>query len=198
MRILTSIMLLGVLAGCSTSPFKESTEYQEKVSEHLASGIQYPEGDFEEKYTKSSSSAMWLTSIGRSIYPLGSSQVLVESAASSAAKMVLIQSAPSEFKSIVQKAISNELGFTGSYSKVDTIVTEVKNLTGVMVRPEDISCKIRVEPMEDGSFRNSRECRALARVKVSELKKAYRYTIEKKYKSKVSKSAVNKTIFSNN
>ncbi len=172
------------LVGCSSSPFKEETAQQNKINQHLSQGVKYLEGDFEEKYNSSGRSGMYMTAIGTAIYPVEKSQKVVESAAVTDAKFRLTESAPSNFKREVQQAIGTEYEGVGDYSEISVSVTEVRGLTGIKVRYSDISCKTKVSPTSKGSYKTERECRAIAKVKLSDLKKAYSYTLDEKYRGK--------------
>ena len=191
MKTLSLTILALVLASCSTSPFKETTKEQDMVNKHLSQGVKYLEGDFDSKYSKTGRVGVYVTAVGSSIHPVETNQKMVENAAIADSKFRLTESAPSEFKKEVQQVIGTEVGGVGEFSQVDVSVSEVKNLTGIKVRYEDIQCKTRVEPTSDGGYRTMKECRALARVKASQLKRAYDFTVAKKYgvsKSKISKS----------
>lgn len=191
MKTFNSLLLALLLASCSSSPFKETTREQDMVNEHLSQGVKYLEGEFDAKYSKSGRSGAYVTAVGSSIHPVEVNQKMVENAAIADAKFRLTESAPSEFRKEVQQAIGTEIGGVGEFSQIDVSVSEVKNLTGIKVRYEDIQCKTRVEPTSDGGYRTMKECRALARVKAGELRKAYDFTVAKKYgvsKRKISTS----------
>lgn len=191
MKVLKLSVLTLILVSCSSSPFEETTKEQNMVNEHLSQGVKYLEGDFDAKYLKSGRAGAYVTAVGSSIHPVETNQKMVENAAVADAKFRLTESAPSEFKKEVQRAIGTEAGGVGEFSQIDVSVSEVKNLTGIKVKYEDIQCKTRVEPTSDGGYRTMKECRSLARVRAGELKKAYDFTVAEKYgvsKSKVSSS----------
>ena len=178
--LMYGVIFIG-LVSCSSSPFKETTREQEMVNEHLSQGVKFLEGDFDSKFAKTGRTGSYVTAVGNAIYPVDVNQKLVESSAIANAKFRLTESAPSEFRKEVQQAVGTELGGIGEFSQVDVSVSEVKNLTGIVVAFEDVQCRTRVEPMSDGGYRTMKECRALAKVKASELKKAYDFTIASKY-----------------
>jgi hypothetical protein len=97
------------------------------------------------------------------------------------AKFKLVESAPTEFKSLVQQAIGNSLGYTGEFTKIETSITEVHALRGIEVKEDDIVCKMVVEPTIEGGYSNMRECRSIARVPLTELNKAFNFSMEHKY-----------------
>lgn len=176
-------ILLGVIS-CSSnqfeSPFDESTKSQNDIAEHLSQGEKYVGGNFDSKFTSTGRKGTHVYASGKSFSAIDNDQSIAEKEAIFDAKNNLVQSAPSEFKSIVQRAIGNETG--GSFSQVDTSVTEIRSLTGIEVKNEDIECKVKMSPLPNGEYKTERECRALARVSVGNLKKAYDFTIESKYK----------------
>ena len=187
MREFTFFLILGILASCSSSPFREESKQQDMVNKHLSMGVKYLEGEFDEKYRSSGRDGAYLKAIGSAIYPAGSSQKLVESAAVSNSKFRLVSSAPSEFKKEVYQAISSELGGVGEFSETAVSVTEVRNLTGIKSKFEDVQCRTKVSPTAQGSYKTELECRAVSSIKMSELKRAYDYTVQKKYGVKKSK-----------
>jgi hypothetical protein len=142
---------------------------------------QYIGGDFDSKFSSSSNDGMTLQTIGKAVYPVATNESLVRANAVSAAKFKLIESAPTHFKSLVQQAIGNELGFTGGYNKIDTSITEVHALRGVEVKEQDIDCRVLIEPTVDGGYNNFKECRALAKVPLVELNKAFNFTMDHSY-----------------
>ncbi len=175
------VSMIFALASCSSSPFKETTEKQEMVNQHLSEGVKFLEGDFDEKYSKSGKTGIYIVSVGSAIHPVETNQKMVESAAIADAKFRLTESAPSEFKKVVQQAIGTEIGGAGNFSQLDVSVSEVKNLTGIKVKYEDVQCRTRVEPKSDGGYRTMKECRAVARVKEKDLLAAYDFTASSKY-----------------
>lgn len=190
-----SFLALGVLlVSCSSSPFKEATKKQEMINDHLSQGVRYLEGDFDERYSKTGREGAYIKAVGSAIYPIETNQKLVESAAVSDSKFRLISSAPSEFKREVQQAIGTEIGGTGDFSEISISVTEVKNLKGIKSRFEDVECRTKVSPTSNGEYRTERECRAISRVKASELRRAYDFTVSSKYG--VSKKEVNRKLAS--
>ena len=178
--LMYGVIFIG-LVSCSSSPFKETTREQEMVNEHLSQGVKFLEGDFDSKYSQTGKRGAVIVSGGSAIYPIETNQKLVENAAVADAKFRLTESAPSEFRKEVRRAIGTELDGVGEFSQTDVSITEVQNLTGVRVKYEDIQCRTRVEPTSTGEYRTMRECRALATVKVSQLKNAYDFTVAKKY-----------------
>lgn len=181
MKGIVSVVILVLFVSCSSSPFKEATKEQEMINDHLSQGVRYLEGDFEERFSKNGKDGVYLSAIGTAIYPIESNRKLVESAAISDSKFRLVSSAPSEFRREIQQAIGTELDGVGDYSEISVSVTEVKNLKGIKSKYEDTQCRTRVSPTSTGSYKTERECRAISKVKKTEVLKAYDYTVESKY-----------------
>lgn len=72
-------------------------------------------------------------------------------------------------------------------------ITEVQGLKGVMVKEEDAECRVVISPNAQGEYDNLRECRAISQVPLSELNKAYDFTLEKKYGS-ATKTSIEKLL----
>jgi hypothetical protein len=181
MKSLLSLVVLTLLASCSTSPFKEATKEQEMINQHLSQGAKYLEGEFDDRFFKAGREGAYLKAVGTAIYPIETNEKVIQSAAISDSKFRLTSSAPSEFKREVQQAIGTEIGGVGDYSEISISVTEVKNLKGIKSKYEDVQCRTKVSPTGNGEYKTERECRAISKVKASELRKAYDYTISSKY-----------------
>lgn len=181
MKLVIYVTLFIGIVGCSSSPFKETTKEQDMVNQHLSQGVKFLEGDFNDKYSKTGRTGVYVTAVGSAIYPQDFSTELAKAKARANAKFSLIESAPTEFRKEVQQAIGTEIGGVGEFSQIDVSVSEVQNLTGIEVKHEDTQCRTRVEPTSDGGYQTMKECRAIARIKASELKKAYDFTISEKY-----------------
>lgn len=178
---LTVLSVSLLLAGCSSSPFKEQTLKNEKVVKHLQQGKQYIDGGFDSRFNNSGNDGMNLRAIGKAIYPIETNELLVRASAISASKFKLTESAPTEFKSLVQQAIGNSLGFNGEFTKIETSITEVHGLRGIEVKEENVQCRTVVEPTSEGDYKNLKECRSIATVPLSELNKAFNFTMDQKY-----------------
>ena len=193
MKTIGLIAMSLIMFGCSSSPFKESTKRSDMIADHMAKGKRYVGGDFDSRFNSSGSDGFTVKSIGKSLYPVNQNEELAKAAAIADAKFKLIQSAPSEFKTVVQKAVGNSLGFTGEFNQIDMSLTEVHGLKGVIVKEEDVECKVVTSPNIQGDYDHLRECRAISQVPLSELNKAYDFTLEKKYGS-IGKSSVEKIL----
>jgi len=193
MRSLNLVGITLILSACSSSPYKESTSQQDKIIQHMKQGKQYIGGEFDKKFNTSGSDGFVVRAIGRSVYPIAQSEQLARASAASDSKFKLTQTAPSEFKAIVQKAIGNSLSYTGEFTQIETSVTEVRGLKNIDVKEEDVSCKVVVEPNISGGYDNFRECRAIATVSIVELNKAYDFTMSSKYGEKT-KSEIEKIL----
>lgn len=193
MKYLISLLLLVSVIGCSTSPFEQQTRRQNMINEHLAQGVRNLDGNFDARFSTDGNDGMYLRKVGTAVYPIGYNENLVRSAAIADGKFKLISSAPSELKSMVQKAIGNSLGYVGEYNQIETSVTEVYALQGIDYSERDIQCKTQVTPTVSGSYKTERICKAIVKVTLVALTKSFDFTIEKKYGIK-KKSQVQKIL----
>lgn len=178
---LMTIACLFIFASCSSSPFKEATEKNEYLVQHMQQGKRYIGGEFDPKFSTSGNDGMNLRAVGVAVYPVQSNEALVKAKAISVAKFKLVESAPTQFKQIVQQAIGNALGYTGEFTQIETSITEVHGLQGIEIKEENVVCKMVVEPTIEGGYNNNRECRAMATVPLVELRKSFDFTMESKY-----------------
>lgn len=195
MKFLSIVAMSLVLVSCSSSPFQEETKEANKIMEHMSQGIKYSNNGFPSKYEESGVKGRYAVGIGKSISEMDSGEQLSESMAVSNAKFNLINSAPTTFSSIVKKTISTSLGSAQEFSQDDISITKVNNLKGVEVKTSDITCRTRMEPIQGSEkYKISRECRAISRVPISELKKAYDFTIKNSLSEKISKSKLERSM----
>lgn len=177
MKYLLLLSLLFTSVSCSTSKL---TEEQQKIREHMEQGKVYVGGDFSPKF-KTSDSGASLVQVGIAIYPVDANETLVKSHAIADGKFKLTEGAPSYFKSMVQRAIGSALGNEGDFSQIDVSVSELKALTGIQSKSQDVECKTVMEPTVDLNYNTVKECRALVSVSKANLRKAYDFTISQKY-----------------
>lgn len=171
-----AIVISLAIVGCSSSPFQKKRDRAEVILEHMSQTKMLSGGEFPAKFNESGTRGQYLLGVGKSIYPTGTNIQLCESAAVSAAKFNLIESAPSSFESIVEKSLGTGQGMFEEFSKRDLSVTRLEGLKGIEVEPRDVMCKTQIEPLESGSYKTSIICKAIARVKISELVKASEQT----------------------
>lgn len=194
MKLLLIVAMSAVLVSCSSSPFKEETKKADEMMEHLSQNVRYSGDGFPEKYEKSGQIGRYVIGIGKSIYPMNYNEQMSEAAAVSNAKMNIVNSAPTMFSSIVEKTLSTDLNIQEFHQK-DISITKVKNLKGIEVKPEDVLCLKRIEPIKGkDKYRISRECRSLAKVSIDDLKKAYDLTLSSNLSKKVSKKSILQTM----
>lgn len=190
MKYLSTVAMIGFLVGCSSSPFKEETKQADMMMEHMSQGVRYSEGGFPDKYKESGLKGRFIVGIGKSLYPMSYGEQMSESAAVSNAKFNIINSGPTTFSSLVEKTLSSDLNIQ-QFSQKDISVTKVKNLKGIEIKASEVLCRTRTEPTEGSKkYRIQRECRAIARVSVDELKAAYDFTISSSLGDSVSKSKI--------
>ena len=189
MKLLSMIIMSIFLFSCSSSPFKTETEEANKIMEHMSQGVQYDK-EFPDKYKESGVQGRLVIGVGKSLYPMSYSEQMSESAAVSNAKFNIINSAPTTFNSLVEKVLSSDLNIQ-QFNQKDISVTKVKNLKGIEIKASEVLCRTRMEPTEGRKkYKVQRECRAIARVSINELKDAYDFTISSSLKEKVSKDKI--------
>ena len=187
-----SYLLVGVLVvSCASRPFEQEAREADMMAEHLSQDIKYTGGDFDSRFNDTGVKGSIVVAMGKSVHDLNKSEKMAASAAISDAKFQLINSAPTSFTSEVIKRVSTELGDTEEFDQKDISVTKVRNLKGIQIRQSDVVCKKRVEPVKSKErYRYMRECRALARIKLSELLAAYDFTLRGDLKNKTSKKKI--------
>ncbi len=191
MKNVLYLFIIGAFVSCSSRPFQEESEENDKMMSHLSQGVKYSGGDFPERFKDNGIRGGYVWGVGKSIYPLEKGEQLAEEAAKSNAKFDLINMAPTMMESLVKKLISSEHGEFQDFSKEDVSVTKIKKLTGVQVLARDTLCKTRTEPIPGPKkYKISRECRSIAKVKVSDMRAAFSITLSDKLSSKVSKERV--------
>ena len=183
-KSLTIVPILILLASCSSSPYKAETEARNKTLAHLSMKPEALDGEFDSKYNiangKDGSSLIAVGTV-RSESLNADDNVLLDKAIFKA-KSKLVASAPSEFKKMVQQSIgdSTDNQDTG-FEQSSILVTEVRDLTGFRVEDSEMECKRFSEPTAVGDYRFIKVCKAIVRVPLANLEKAYKYTLKGKY-----------------
>lgn len=190
MKLLMIVAMSVVLISCSSSPFKEEARQADMMMEHMSQGVRYSEGGFPDKYKESGVQGRFVVGVGKSLYPMSYSEQMSESAAVSNAKFNIVNSAPTTFNSLVEKVLSSDLNIQ-QFNQKDISVSKVKNLKGIEIKTSDVLCRTRMEPIEGRKkYKVQRECRAIARVSINELKDAYDFTISSSLQKRVSKDKI--------
>lgn len=180
-RMLKAIMLVSLvgLVSCASSN-KTGDQGTDAVIAHLSKGPVVIGKDWEEKFTKDGTIGDELVAIGSKKDSNSMKEETMKVFAETDSTSRLLSSAPTEFKKIVQRAISTVTGDESvdinSYS-----VTEVKALTGMKTQFSDTQCVKTATPTMDLKYSFTTECRAIVRVPLANLAKAYNFTLARKY-----------------
>jgi hypothetical protein len=180
MKTTIIILSLVTLASCSSVP-KTGHDETDAVISHMSKPKAVIGKDFEEKFKRDGFIGGEYIAIGSVVnnvnYHEGNMRIMAEADATSK----LLTSAPTEFKKIVQRAISSLDGSNGSVEQNHISVTEVRALTGLKTQFDDVQCVNTAAPNTDLKYDFLKECRVIMRVPASNLMKAYNYTLDKKY-----------------
>jgi hypothetical protein len=177
-----SLCALFALASCSSVPKPQLEVQNDIIMNHMGQGKKIIGKDFEEKFSQDGLINGEYVAIGSIRATYITNEKTMIAMASHDAKSTLLESAPSEYKKVVQNALSYVNNDNGSQDSVSIMVTEAKALTGIKVNFSDVQCVVYAQPKVDVSYDYIRECRAIARVPASNLATAYNYTMSKKYK----------------
>ena len=179
MRNLLMVISLIGLTACS-SVQKTGDQSTDAVISHLSKGPVVVGKDWDEKFTKDGAIGDEYVAIGSKKDSNGMKEETMKVFAETDGTSKLLSSAPTEFKKIVQRAISTVTGDesvdVNSYS-----VTEVKALTGMKTHFSDTQCVKTATPTMDLKYSFVTECRVIVRVPLANLAKAYNFTLSHKY-----------------
>ena len=178
------VVLTVLLASCSSDPYKKERNHRDQVMSHISQKPEALDGEFDAKYNIANGrdgSSLIAVGTVRSESLNADDNVLLDKAIFKA-KSKLVASAPSEFKKMVQQSIgdSTDNQDTG-FEQSSILVTEVRALTGFRVEDSEMECKRFSEPTAVGDYRFIKVCKAIVRVPLANLEKAYKYTLKGKY-----------------
>jgi len=108
---------------------------------------------------------------------------MVEKAALADGESKLVSEAPTDFRSIVQTAMSSTEGNNVEFSQIDTKLRRVRGLTGIKYHNDKMTCR---KIVRYGTFATllDRQCWAVVSVPIESLKEAYARTIREIYGDK--------------
>lgn len=177
------LLLIGLvtLASCSSTPQNKIDSQNELVIEHMAKGKKAIGQDFDSKFQKDGLIGGEYLAIASITDNVDKNDRMLQVLAEAEARSRLLNGAPTEFKKVIQSAISTSMGDNGSVDNVGITVTEVKALTGLSSSFNDTQCVKYAVPNSNLNYDYTKECRVIVRVPASELMKAYKYTLDKKY-----------------
>jgi hypothetical protein len=198
MRNLLMVLSVFGLAACSSVP-KTGHQETDAVIAHMSKPKAVIGKDWEEKFKRDGLIGGEFVAIGSTVSHINNHEGNMRLTAEADATSRLLTSAPTEFKKIVQRAVSSVDGNNGTTDQVHISITEVKALTGLKTKFEDSQCVTSATPNTDLKYDFLKECRTIMRVPASNLAKAYSYTLDKKYGIKEQseiKEALNKHLLS--
>lgn len=180
LKVLMIVSLSG-LVSCASQQ-KTGDQETDALIAHMAKGTVVVGKDFDEKFNKDGFINGEFVAIGSAnsadldylVRPLR-----VRAEADATAR--LLKSAPAEFKKIIMGAIDTANGDEGSVQESQIQISEVRGLAGLKSNFDDIQCVKTATPNQDMRYSFNKECRVIVRVPASELIKAYKYTLDKKY-----------------
>lgn len=178
-----SLLILGLIGLVSCSSTQKTGDQQtDAVLSHLQKGKTFIGGqDFDEKFKRDgfiNGDYLMISSVIENEY---GNEVKMRKLGEAESMSRLLQSAPTDYKGAIQRAISSMDEDNGSFSASSIAVTEVKALTGLKSNFDDFQCRTYAIPTADLKFKISKECRTIMRVPASNLMKSFKITLDKKY-----------------
>lgn len=180
-KIIFPLMVMTLVSSCSSQPKSHADIENDAVVEHIAKGKKLLGKDFDARFEKDGIINGEYVAIASVKGNINDNDKQLLTLAASDAKAKLFESAPQEFKKVVQSAFSSSSGDNGSVDSVSISVNEVQALTGVMSNFNDSQCVTYAIPNSDMKYTYEKECRVIYRVPGSNLLKAYKFTLDKKY-----------------
>ena len=166
------------ISACSSVP---QTGHQE--TDALISHMSKPKAvigkDWEDKFKQDGFVGGEFVAIGSTVSHANDEEGRMKMASEADATSRLLTSAPTEFKKVVQRAMSS-VGH-GSVDQAHFSITEVRALTGLKTYFNDTQCVTTATPNTDLKYDILKECRTVMRVPAANLAKAYSYTLSSKY-----------------
>ena len=178
--ILISLITASIVS-CSTGNKPLNNEAQQAILIHMSEPTRVIGKDFEERFKKDGLINGEFVAIGSMTNQSDSHEESMRGYAEAKARSQLLISAPTEFKRIIQSAISTATNSHGNVEDISISVTEVKALTGMVSRFSDMQCVTYATPNMGLTYDFKKECRVIVKVPAENLQKAYRYTLDKKY-----------------
>jgi hypothetical protein len=176
-----ALLSLSTLMACSTAPKSVHENRHELILTHMAQEKKFLGSQFEPKFEKDGILNGEYVAIASIKGPIAENEKQLLTMAAADAKATLLESAPQQFKRVVQSAISTTIGGNGTVDSSAISVNEVRALTGVTVNFADTQCVKYALPNEHLGYDYIKECRAIARVPAANLTRAFKYTLDKKY-----------------
>lgn len=177
------LFLIGLvtLASCSSTPQNKIDNQNDLVVEHMNKPRKVIGQDFDPKFEKDGLIGGEYVAIASITDNINKNDRQMQTLAEAEARSRLLNGAPTEFKKVIQSAISTSTGDNGNVENIGITITEVKALTGLTSTFNDVQCVKYATPNNNLNYDYTKECRVIVRVPASELMKAYNYTLDKKY-----------------
>lgn len=177
------LLLIGLatLASCSSTPTNKVDDLHDQVVAHMSKPKKILGADFDPRFEKDGLIGNEYVAVASITDAISKNEKQMQVTAEADARSRLLTSAPTEFKKIIQRAVSSSTGDNGSVDEIGVTVTEVHALTGLVSNFNDVQCVKFAVPTETLGYAYSMECRAIVHVPASSLLKAYAYTLDKKY-----------------
>lgn len=185
MKNLLLILSIITLSACSSTPQSRIDNQNDLIVEHMAKPKRVIGSDFDSRFEKDGLIGGEFVAIASIVDDINKNNKQMQTLAEADARSRLLNSAPTEFKKVIQSAISTSTGDNGSVENIGITITEVKALTGLTSTFNDVQCVKYATPNNHMNYDYQKECRVIVRVPASELMKAYQYTLDKKYGVKV-------------
>ena len=174
--LITTLMLF--MASCSSTQFDKQRALNEQATENL----------LQEDQMIGSSLPNWIYSEGLNgnrMYAVGSAEVeatysenYVTNMAIHNAKMRVVENMPTDYKKIVQRAVSDTV--ENNFNQVELSTGEVQGITGIKTNRRFMTCRKMIRYTEFGRKVN-RVCYVQAFVPLKELNDAFVRTVKNKY-----------------
>ncbi len=174
------VISLLALAACSSTP-KTGDGPTDAILAHLSKGKTVVGKDWDSRFLKDGLVNGEYTAIGKVASDINRNETSLKSLAQSKAVDTLLMSAPTDYKRIIQSALSSSDNSDGSVEEVTISIKEVKALTGMKTEFGDFQCVTYAEPNNELKYDMKKECRAIVRIPASHLAEAYQFTLKNKY-----------------
>lgn len=178
-KLLIIAPMLTLVFSCSSN--KTGHAPTDAVIEHMSKGKKAMGNDFDSKFQKEGFINGDYVAISSSKSDINANETAFRVQIEADARARLLQTAPTDFKNVIQRAISSTSNDNGSAEAINITVTEVRSLTGLKSNFDDFQCVTFATPNVSLTYDYEKECRAIMRIPASNLMKAYKYTLDKKY-----------------
>jgi hypothetical protein len=181
MKALTISLCALFLASCASTPQSKVENAHDAVIAHMSKPKQIIGQDFDSRFEKDGLIGGEFVAIASIVDDINKNEKQMQIIAEADARSRLLNSAPTEFKKVIQAAVSTSTGDNGNVENIGITITEVHALTGLTSNMNDTQCVKYAVPNNNMNYDYKKECRTIVHVLASNLQKAYNYTLDKKY-----------------